>query len=237
MLLKDVIFLKEKIYTIPVNEAFSKGNGCPFCTLRAKLEDEERELIMGASMMEPDIRILTNKLGFCKKHFEKMLTMNNKLGLALILESHLKEVLAKTRIYKDSLFAKDNSKKAYENMRKIHKTCYICERVDEKFEKMMLCAVYLWEHEEDFREKCKNQKFFCFEHLSTFLEYASIKMDKKNYAKFVESIGSVQDKYIEELCEDVSWFCKKFDYRYENEPWGNSKDSVERCIKVLEGEY
>ena len=67
--------MQEKIYTIPVTEAFSKKSGCPFCALKNKLEDDERELIMGASMMEPDIRIKTNALGFCKRHFDKMLTM------------------------------------------------------------------------------------------------------------------------------------------------------------------
>jgi esterase/lipase superfamily enzyme len=31
----------------------------------------------------------------------------------------------------------------------------------------------------------------------------------------------------------VSWFCKKFDYRYDKEPWYNSKDAVERAFKFL----
>ena len=39
--------------------------------------------------------------------------------------------------------------------------------------------------------------------------------------------------YMSTLTDDVSWFCKKFDYRYGDEPWYNSKDSVERAIKFL----
>ena len=35
------------------------------------------------------------------------------------------------------------------------------------------------------------------------------------------------------LTDDVSWFCKKFDYRFDAEPWGNAKDSVERAIRFL----
>ena len=34
---------------------------------------------------------------------------------------------------------------------------------------------------------------------------------------------------------DVSWFCKKFDYRYDAEPWKNSKDSVPRAINFIAG--
>ena len=43
------------------------------------------------------------------------------------------------------------------------------------------------------------------------------------------------EKYVTSLSEDVSWFCKKFDYRYDEEPWYNSKDSVQRSIKFLTG--
>ena len=52
----------EQIYTIPVNEAFDAVSekpelGCPFCMLYRKLQDDELDIILGASMMEPDIRI------------------------------------------------------------------------------------------------------------------------------------------------------------------------------------
>lgn len=54
----------EQIYTIPVNEAFEAGAadpscGCPICALYRKLEEDELDLILGASMMEPDVRIRT----------------------------------------------------------------------------------------------------------------------------------------------------------------------------------
>ena len=39
--------------------------------------------------------------------------------------------------------------------------------------------------------------------------------------------------YLETLQTDVSWFCRKFDYRYQDEPWNNSKDAVERTIRFL----
>ena len=55
----------EQIYTIPVNEAFEASAadaacGCAFCAMYNKLEENELELILGASMMEPDVRIKTN---------------------------------------------------------------------------------------------------------------------------------------------------------------------------------
>lgn len=35
--------------------------------------------------------------------------------------------------------------------------------------------------------------------------------------------------------EDVSWFIKKFDYRFLNEPWKNSQDAVPRGANKLRG--
>ena len=229
--------MDEKIYTIPVNEAFDEYDGCPFCRMRRKLEDNERELIMGASMMEPDTRIKTNKLGFCRKHYDKMFQMNNRLSLALMLESHIDEVKGKTVIWKNSLLGKDNTKKASENIRELKKSCYVCERTLEKFSKMMSCAVLLWSGSSEFKAKMQNQPYFCLEHAEEYLETARVKLDKKSFALFAEQLSMVQDNYITSLKNDVSWFCKKFDYRYENEPWGNAKNSVERAIKFLESDY
>ena len=46
---------------------------------------------------------------------------------------------------------------------------------------------------------------------------------------------AVVSGYAKELGGDVSWFCKKFDYRYEKEDWKNSKDAVERALDFLNG--
>ena len=89
--------MPEKIYTIPVNEAFEASRddascGCPFCTLYNTLEENELDRILGAAMMEPDVRIETNAQGFCDTHFKMMFVRKNRLGLGLILESHIAEI-------------------------------------------------------------------------------------------------------------------------------------------------
>ena len=88
----------EQIYTIPVNEAFDAVGekhelGCPFCVLYKKLQGDELDIILGASMMEPDIRKVTNELGFCHNHYSMMQRRKRMLGIGLMLESHLDEVM------------------------------------------------------------------------------------------------------------------------------------------------
>ena len=84
--------MKESIYTIPISEVFEPKCGCPICRLHDMLESRCVEYIMGAAMMEPDIRMQTNEKGFCADHYKMMLAKQNRLSLALILESHLAEV-------------------------------------------------------------------------------------------------------------------------------------------------
>jgi hypothetical protein len=98
---------------------------------------------------------------------------------------------------------------------------------------MIATICYLWESDPEFRRKFNKQPWFCLPHYRAMLEYASKKMPKKVYNDFYDEAHAIEKKYITELKGDVSWFCKKFDYRYDEEPWYNSKDSVERSMKFL----
>ena len=225
----------EQIYTIPVNEAFddSRDNpscGCPICTLFRRLEEDELQLILGASMMEPDIRIKTNKAGFCRTHYDMMFVRKNRLGMALTLESHLDELRDEIR---DGGFGGGQGNKPIKRIEELESTCYVCDRIKNNFEHMVDTAVYLWETDPDFPKKLKAQPYFCLPHYRKVLAYGQKRLGKKRQPEFAKACAGVVEPYFEELQKDVSWFCKKFDYRYTEEPWYNSKDAVERAFKFL----
>ena len=78
--------MKEKIYTIPINDAFDKDSECPVCEFEKEQELLKIEYTLGASMMEPDERIFTNERGFCEKHTGMLIKQDNKLSFALVLK-------------------------------------------------------------------------------------------------------------------------------------------------------
>lgn len=222
----------EQIYTIPVNEAFDAGLkegacACPFCALYKKLQEDELDIILGASMMEPDIRIMTNRQGFCPTHFKKMLSRKRRLGMGLMLESHLPEVQKRLKGSPISRLASVQSLLALEQ------DCYVCGRIDKNLSAMIATAVYLYETDEAFRKKFAGQPLFCLPHYRMMIDYASKKMNKRDFKEFFPVAEQIVQGYLETLQKDVSWFCKKFDYRYDEEPWYNSKDSIERSIRFL----
>ncbi len=222
-------------FTIPVNEVFSASAengalGCPFCALHKKLEENELDLILGASMMEPDIRIKTNERGFCRQHYDMMFVRKNRLGMALTLESHLAQI---RKEISDKGFGGGQGNKPIKRIGALEESCYVCERVSRNFENMVDTAVWLWQTDPDFAPKLEAQPYLCLPHYRKFLQYGQRRLGKKLLPSFVSQCERIVMNYFVELEKDVSWFCKKFDYRYEEEPWYNSKDAVERAFKFL----
>lgn len=229
--------MPETIYTIPINEAFDKAEdsetpSCPFCGLTKMLEDNAVDAVLGAAMMEPDVRIETNRMGFCRRHFNTMYSKGNRLGLALILESHVAEINEK--VFKKSLFD-GKGEKSSDAIREISKSCYLCSKVSGSLAKMFSNTIYIWETDDEFRRKFSRQRCFCLPHYERLLEYGRSGLSKKQFADFFDTARGIEKKYIDSLGEDVSWFCKKFDYRYDSEPWGNAKDAVPRAIDFISG--
>lgn len=229
----------EQIYTIPVNESFENckesGCDCPLCKIYDSLEAKEIDMVLGPAMMEPATRMMTNEKGFCREHFNMMLQKNNRLSLALILESHLDTVNSKMKgNFFDGLFGK-RATKALKSTQNVLGSCFVCERIENHFAKMIETVVLLYVQDSSFREKLRGQKYFCLPHYKMMLEYAQGKLDKKKFADFFSDVSEIENKYFEKIGQDVSWFTKKFDYRYDSEPWYDSKDAPERAITFLCG--
>ncbi len=223
----------EKIYTIPVNEAFDEAGGCPFCRMKKKLEEHEIELILGASMMEPDTRKQTNEKGFCSAHYAAMYRAQKRLPLALMLESHLDVIAQACRTPRVTLKEKTGAVAgAYETY---STSCYVCERVEFHLSKMFETACLLWEADGEFRRKFADTREFCMPCYARMLRTAKLQIGKKRLGDFLEVAQNVETARIASLKEEISRFCKKFDYRYADEPWGETRDAVDRALRFLRG--
>ena len=74
--------MKEKLYTIPLNDAVNAGDECPFCYIERNVEQDLMDFVLGscASYMESDVREDTDREGFCRTHMKKMFDYGNTLG-------------------------------------------------------------------------------------------------------------------------------------------------------------
>ncbi len=222
--------MKDSIYTIPLSEVFEPKDGCPICRLRNMLEERCLEYIMGAAMMEPDIRIQTNEAGFCHAHFERMLKAKNRLSLALMLESRLAYVaenMLTVQPEKGGLFRKKTP-----DAERQTPSCFVCNEVERVMERMLHTLLHTWEKEESFRQLYGEQPLICLEHCQRLTALAPAVMGKKA-APFVTETQRITRQYLEELQKDVTHFCRMYDYRNKGKDWGNSRDAIERSIAFL----
>ncbi|HHX72131.1 MAG TPA: hypothetical protein GX701_04280 [Clostridiales bacterium] len=227
--------MKEKNYTIPINESFELKSGCPLCRLYEKTKEKTLDYITGAAMMEPDVRQETNRQGFCHQHFSDMLKLKNRLSLALMLESHM-DVLEKV-CFEDTkgfLGRANDPIKTADALAKADQSCFVCRRIDEYMGHYYSNIVYLWKSEPVFKRRFAEQEAFCIPHLHKLLEQAKKSLSKRDLPDFVKDAVAVTRKRHTELRADLAKFTKSFDYRFAEEGKAeNVKNSVENVIAYL----
>lgn len=236
--------MAEQLYTIPINEAFDQKEGCPLCALRKKLEGQSLNYIMGAAMMEPDIRIVTNKLGFCREHFHKMLKMGNRLSLALMLESHLASVAELLPEKSGQKAGKLGKLKKYDGdspapaISQQVKSCFVCQRAAEAEKKYVSNVVYIYKKDPAFREKLKAQPYFCLEHAGLLLDAGQKELSEEKYLTFSEDVLELSRKHLENLRTNVTAFCRSFDHENAGKPLSEeTRYAVESAVAFLSGDF
>jgi len=239
--------MKEKIYTIPINDAFDTECACPICEIERKIDLQLVESTLGASMMEADYRIITNERGFCKTHYAGLIMQSKALPLSLIMQTHSEfqnkkiiSMLQSNPDAKKSLFKKTSSKKQVaENIinavNNLNNSCAICEKTNNIMTKFLENIIFLWKTENEFRDKFNSKKGFCLPHFAKLLEYAVKGLNENDFNLFLERISSIQISSLNEIYNDVSQFAKLFDHRSSGMPSIKVKTAVKRSIHTYSG--
>ena len=223
--------MRYDITNIPIAEVFEEKDGCPICRLRNTLEKRAVEYITGAAMMEPDIRIETNKKGFCHTHYRQILGQRNRLSVALMMESHLDEL--EKEIFSASLIGKNAKKQAKDARGKLD-SCFVCDQIDDAMNKMLATVCRTWEAQKEFRQLFEEQPCLCLPHFTELVEASVGGMSKKTQPDFAKEASRLAHNYLTELRGAVHHFCGMYDHRNAgNNDWGNSKDSIERAVWYL----
>lgn len=230
--------MSEQLYTIPVNDAFDKDCECPVCSMYQVLENNAIDFIMGSSYMEDDVRMETDKVGFCANHIKLMYKNQNRLGLALMLKTHMDKTIrdltpmveAKTSAAGGLFKKKPSDSPIVDYIENLNQSCYVCARIDNMFVRHVSCILYLYKKEEEFRNKFRNSKGFCSKHYGMLYREGQKYFNNTMWEEFSNDLNRVYLENMKRVRDDLEWFTDKFDYRYANEPWKNSKDALPRTI-------
>lgn len=242
--------------TIPVWDALKKNTECMFCTLRAQAEERAVEKFLGESVMEPDTRIRVNAQGFCGRHQAALYAGGHRLGHALMLHTHLLEeqkrltkALAALRQQAGDLAAsglteiptgkhRQKREKLLQSaaaLRQQAQSCVICDTVAESMGHWLHTFFHLYKTDAEFRRVLADGKGFCLPDLGLLIETAAKELHGKALAEFVELLTERTAINLQRIEGDLAWLIRKYDYRFDAEPWHNSRDAVERTANKLNG--
>lgn len=253
--------MKEHIYTIPVTEAFAQACECPLCLCRRKLEEDALEYELGAAMMEPDHRILTNRSGFCARHYEKLYNMQkNRLPLGLVLDTHLAEqqsVIATAYRKVGDQLLKESQETLLQGAKgklsgkrraadllttdllgvldRLVPDCAICSRVDHTMNQFADTVLWLFFKEPEFRTRFEQGKGFCLPDFRLLLQVADQTLSTQKKAMLLRSLLPLMIENLRRVQSDVNWFTQMFDHRNRDADWKQSKDALHRAVNKLAG--
>lgn len=193
--------MRESICTLPVVDVFLEPDGCPICKMKAIIETRITDYILGAAMMEPDIRIETNKSGFCNHHYDKLLEHRGKLQLALILESHFDEV--------ERLIKKNDTKK----LEALLDDCFVCNKINWGLSLMLETIRITYEKDGDFRRLFSAAEYICPHHALMLTSGVSKKNMKSYRNEFIKEVNQKTLQKTAELKQSINDFTRLFDYR------------------------
>lgn len=221
--------MKERIYTIPITDALEQSGECIFCTLEQKIEKEQIEYALGAAMMEPEYRILSNKLGYCTRHTEKLLKSRRALPFALVHDTRIDEVI-KSLESVNNLSDKKKAEALKEELDKQTKGCALCQKVNDTMQKFTETFLYLYKKEPDFKERILSGNGFCVHHFKDVTNALNKKIDI-NKSKILNELLDLEIKNLKRIKEGVFAFTKQFDYRNDKE--NVVKDAHITCAEKL----
>lgn len=239
--------MKYQLDTIPVWDAYKTPCECPLCLLSKQNEEMYVDSFLGASVMEPDTRVEVNAKGFCKTHYAHLFAQRNRLGLALMTDTHLQEILGdlsamlgnasaeKSSVLSKFLKRGSDESAMGQNVRTRIEKCVLCERLAYTIRRYAYTLVHLWKTDREFKAAFQASKGFCLSHLALVCDMAQESLSGHDLDAFIRELSALEESNLKRLQEELHWFTLKFDYRNQDKPWGNSRDALERTINKLQG--
>lgn len=239
--------MREKIDTIPINDAFDSGDECPFCYLERQAEQRAVKYTIGpgASYMEPEIRAITDREGFCRHHLKMMHDYGNALGCALILQTYYTGILRKLEEELDSyevparrgLLRKkppEGGNQLLAWMQEKQSSCFVCNQMQENMQRYF-DTFFAMLKDGEFREKVSASKGFCMHHFRCLVEEAAGSLPNSQREWFRKTIPALMQENLLRVKGDLDWFVMKNDYRNSGLEWKNARDAVSRGMQKLQG--
>ena len=73
--------------------------------------------------------------------------------------------------------------------------------------------------------------------MADILDAAPLYLNEKEQVSLREILFAQMEANMERVLGDIDWLEKKFDYRYKDAEWKDSRDAVQRAMQKITGGY
>lgn len=222
--------MKSNIDTKLIITKFKEPKDCALCEIKNDVEKHLIHEYLNDAVMDDDCRIEVGKNGFCQKHYGMLFSGQNKLSLALQIETYGKVTVSKLMRTPKSV---KEAKKISKELNKTTCDCVICKTLEETMDNYYKAICKLFVSNKEFFKFLVNGNGFCMPHYAKLLDNSSYAgMLSKN---LLGIISETQRKRINNDFENLDTFCKKHDYRNSLQPLGKSEDCLIKIKETLFG--
>ncbi|MGO9308387.1 MAG: DUF6062 family protein [Spirochaetia bacterium] len=196
-----------------VHDAYARPGECPLCTLEEDAERTYLKSFQHSRVMEPNVRVQTNRQGFCPAHCRKLYDGENKLGLGLVVHTRLQQILPEISALLDDLDRaaggrrrKDRVDAASARLAALRDSCFICALLREDTERYIATILYLWSRDPEFSAVFRSSRGFCVPHFASVLDRASKSMRADGFRRWLAETIPLMKGSLERLERDLHAF-------------------------------
>jgi hypothetical protein len=200
------VFEKPKLEISKVHDAYARGGECPLCDLEEAAESTYLRSFQHSRVMEPNVRVLTNRTGFCPAHCRKLYDGENKLGLSLVVHTHLQQVTQRIGAALDALAKAADGRRLREQLAQaaapvaaLRDSCFICDLLAADIERYAFTVLYLWARDPGFPAVTRASRGFCVPHFLVMLDQAAKSMRADRTRKWLAETIPLMKGSLERL--------------------------------------
>ena len=226
-----------------VHDAYAAGGECPLCRLSDHGERTYVESFRGSRVMEPAVRKKTNDTGFCPAHIRQLYAGEGKLGLALVMHTHLQESLPKLRDALEGLReAARAGRKGSQRLDTLaaglgarRDRCYICDMLEADLDRYASTILYLWQKDPDFPPVLRASRGFCLDHFLLMLAAAQGTLRGDALLRWLDAVVPLMNGSLEQLERDLLAFTQLHHGTNRSLGTEEERSALSRALQKLSG--
>ncbi len=231
-----------KLEISKVHDVYGNGGECPLCDLYEAAESSYLNSFTHSRIMEPSVRVQTNDRGFCPAHLGMLYRGENKLGLGLMLHTHLQKRLPEIEEVLDAIAAGPRSRRDREraetaaaSLSGMLSTCYLCDLLATDMKRYRFTILYLWQKDPEFRPRFRASRGFCIRHFLEMLDEAERSLRIQRLTAWLEEAVPLMKGGFRALEKDLYAFTQLHHDAHRGLGTEEERTALSRVLQKLAG--